>query len=233
MTTPTEPRVHLVPVSGNTKTGPISVSMTEESSCPPTCAFKGNGCYAAYGRTLLHWRKVPERGAPWPDFIRALRALPQRTFFRHNVAGDLPHFNGYLDVRKVIELARVAAYFAASWTYTHHKLNAHNLTVIRGAIDFGFIINVSCESTHVAALNHLRGLPTVCAVPRDAPTCFREEGVTFVQCPATLRDDINCQNCGGRRGIPLCARADRSCVVTFPAHGPARSKAEAVVRAAA
>ena len=103
-----EPRVHLVPVSGNGKTGPISVSMTEESSCPTTCAFKGNGCYAAYGRTLLHWRKVPERGVPWREFLRALRKLPKTTFFRHNVAGDLPHVHGYLDPPLVIELARVA-----------------------------------------------------------------------------------------------------------------------------
>lgn len=228
-----EPIVHLVPVSGNGKTGPIAVSMTEQSSCPETCGFKGNGCYAAYGHTLLHWRKVPERGLPWRDFIRALRQLPQHTFFRHNVAGDLPHAHGYLIPERVIELARVAAHFAASWTYTHHRLNKHNLDIIREAIAYGFTINVSCEDPHTAALNHLRGLPTVCAVPGETPPCFRAEGVTFVQCPATLRDDINCKNCGGARGIPLCARSDRSCVVTFPVHGPGRRKAEAVTRAAA
>jgi len=225
-----EPLVHFVPVSSNAKTGPIAVSMTEESSCPPTCPFKANGCYAEYGRTLLHWSKVPERGIPWPDFIHRLRRLTSSAMFRHDVAGDLPHAGGYLIQELVFTLARVSAHLRASWTYTHHKLNSHNLSIIREAIEIGFTVNVSCEDTHIAALNVLRGLPTVCVVPPEAPSCFREEGVTFVQCPATLRDNINCRNCGGPRGIPLCARADRRVVVTFPAHGSGRKKAAALTR---
>jgi hypothetical protein len=229
----TDPLVHFVPVSGNAKTGPIAVSMTERSSCPSTCVFKDAGCYAAYGRTLLHWKKIPERGTPWKDFIHRLRRLNQNDFFRHNVAGDLPHAGGYLIPELVNELARVAGHLRAAWTYTHHKLNAHNLSVIRVANAYGFTINISCEDTHIAALNALRRLPTVCVVPPEAPACFREEGVTFVQCPATLRDDINCKNCGGPRGIPLCARSDRRVVVTFPAHGSGRKKAAALARGAA
>ena len=228
-----EPLVHFVPVSGNGKTGPIAVSMTEQSSCPTTCAFAGAGCYAAYGHNLLHWKKVPERGTPWSDFIHRLRRLGPMDMFRHNVAGDLPHAGGYLIPELVNELARVAGHLRAAWTYTHHRLNSHNLAIIREAIANGLVINVSCEDTHIAALNALRGLPPVCVVPPEAPTCFREEGVTFVQCPATLREDINCRNCGGPRGIPLCARSDRKVVVTFPAHGPGRKKAAEVARGAA
>jgi hypothetical protein len=228
-----EPLVHFIPNSANGKTGPVAVSITEQSSCPPTCPLKDNGCYAAYGRSLLHWKKVPERGSPWSDFIHRLRRLGPMDMFRHNVAGDLPHAGGYLIPELVNELARVAGHLRAAWTYTHHKLNAHNLSIIRVAIAYGFTVNVSCEDTHTAALNALRGLPTVCVVPPEAPSCFREEGVTFVQCPATLRDDINCKNCGGPRGIPLCARSDRKVVVTFPAHGPGRKKAAEVARAAA
>jgi hypothetical protein len=228
-----DPLVHFIPVSRNSKTGPIAVSMTESSSCPQTCPFINSGCYASYGRTLLHWRKVPERGLPWSTFIAAVSRLNHAGMFRHNVAGDLPHIAGYISDNLVMPLAQTAGMLAASWTYTHHKLHRHNLAVIRKSIAYGFTINVSCESTHVAALNALRGLPTVCVVPPEAPTCFREEGVTFVQCPATWRDDINCQNCGGPRGKPLCARADRKVVVTFPAHGPGRNKAAAVARTSA
>ena len=226
----TDPIVHFIPVSGNAKTGPIAVSMTERSSCPPTCPFKGAGCYASYGRTLQHWNKVPERGTPWYDFIHRLHRLNQADLFRHNVAGDLPHAGGYLIHELVVNLSRAVRHLRAAWTYTHHRLNSHNLAIIREAIANGFVINVSCEDTRTAALNALRGLPTVCVVPPEAPACFREEGVTFVQCPATLREDINCRNCGGPRGIPLCARSDRKVVVTFPAHGAGRKKAAAIAR---
>jgi hypothetical protein len=233
MTYPGAPIVHFVPRSENTKTGPIAVSMTEQSSCPRTCPFADNGCYAAYGRTLLHWKKVPERGTPWPDFIHRLRRLNQNDFFRHNVAGDLPHIGGYLIHELVINLSRAVRRLRAAWTYTHHELNAHNLAIIRAVIANGLVINVSCEDTRTAALNALRGLPTVCVVPPEAPTCFRMEGVTFVQCPATIKENINCNNCGGPRGIPLCARSDRKVVVTFPAHGTGRRKAAEIARRAA
>ncbi|MFM7549143.1 MAG: hypothetical protein ACKO8I_09785 [Cyanobacteriota bacterium] len=30
---------------------------------------------------------------------------------------------------------------------------------------------------------------------------------------------VQCSSCGGRWGLPLCAQAARSFVITFPAHG--------------
>jgi len=42
--------------------------------------------------------------------------------------------------------------------------------------------------------------------------------VTFRQCPATFEGSpTQCASCGG--GTPLCARADRDFVITFPVHG--------------
>lgn len=228
-----EPLVHFVRYSSNRKTGKIPISMTEQSSCAPDCPLKGTGCYGEYGHSLLHWLKVPERGIPFSSFIKEVSRLPEWEMFRNNVVGDLPHTFGYLIPELVVNLSRAVRHLRAAWTYTHHRLNSHNLAIIREAIANGFTINVSCEDTHTAALNALRGLPTVCVVPPEAPSCFREEGVTFVQCPATLRDDINCKNCGGPRGIPLCARPDRKVVVTFPTHGPGRKKAAALARGAA
>jgi hypothetical protein len=228
-----EPIVHFVRRSGNNKTGDIAISMTEQSSCAPDCPLKGTGCYGEYGRTLLHWGKVPERGIPFSAFVKEVSRLAEWEMFRNNVVGDLPHILGNLIPKPVADLTRAVRRLRAAWTYTHHRLNSHNLAIIREAIANGFTINVSCEDTHTAALNFLRGLPTVCVVPPEAPSCFREEGVTFVQCPATLRDDINCKNCGGPRGIPLCARSDRKVVVTFPAHGPGRKKAATLARGAA
>jgi hypothetical protein len=49
---------HFTRVSGNAKCGPIPVTTTSADSCPPTCSFKGNGCYAESGPLALHWKAV-------------------------------------------------------------------------------------------------------------------------------------------------------------------------------
>ncbi|MEG0068146.1 MAG: hypothetical protein RR740_26515, partial [Pseudomonas sp.] len=49
---------HFTRVSGNAKTGPIPVTTTSADSCPPSCSFKGNGCYAESGPLALHWKAV-------------------------------------------------------------------------------------------------------------------------------------------------------------------------------
>jgi hypothetical protein len=42
-------RFHLTRVSSNAKTGKIPVSTSSKATCPATCPFMGNGCYAASG----------------------------------------------------------------------------------------------------------------------------------------------------------------------------------------
>jgi hypothetical protein len=54
----------------------------------------------------------------------------------------------------------------------------------------------------------------------------------FMGCPACRFDPsgrkrIQCINCGGRFGLPLCAQAGREYVITFPAHGPRAAAAAA------
>ena len=63
------------------------------------------------------------------------------------------------------------------------------------------------------------------------PAVFRHEGVRFVACPASRQGrggrKVQCISCGGRFGIPLCARADRPFVITFPVHVPRAAAAAA------
>ena len=83
------------------------------------------------------------------------------------------------------------------------------------------------EVRSVAAGLQRQGIPAVCVVPPDAPVVFRHEGVRFVACPATRAgSQVQCSSCGGRWGLPLCAKAARSFVVTFPAHGARAAAAD-------
>ena len=99
-------------------------------------------------------------------------------------------------------------------------MGPENQAAVRQAAAKGLVINASTESRSVAAGLQRQGIPVVCVVPPDAPAVFRHQGVRFVACPATRpASGVQCSSCGGRWGLPLCAQAARSFVVTFPAHG--------------
>jgi hypothetical protein len=207
--------------SSNDKTGPIPVSTTSRVSCPSTCPLAGDGgCYADAGYyTRMHWDAVTvgTRGLPVADFIAAVARIKPGSRFRHNVAGDLWHEAGVIRGDLLRKLAD-AAKGLTGWTYTHHLRTAANLAAIRSAIRRGFTVNLSTEVKSEAAKLAKRGLPVVCVVPGDSPAKFECQGVTFQQCPATFEGSpTQCASCGG--GIPLCARADRNFVITFPVHG--------------
>lgn len=216
--------------SSNNKTGDIAVSTTARTSCAPSCPLAGvNGCYAEAGYyTRLHWDAVTAgtRGLPEPEFINAVARLKPGRKFRHNVAGDLWHEAGRINGALLRRLATAASHLTA-WTYTHHAKTVANLASIRSAIRRGFTVNLSTECRLEAAYYARRGYPVVCVVPEDAPAHFVDGGVKFRQCPATFDGSpTQCATCGG--GVPLCARADRDFVITFPAHGSRAARASSV-----
>lgn len=215
--------------SRNDKTGSIAVSTTARPSCSPTCPLAGDGgCYAdANYRTRDHWDRVTAgtRGLPNAEFTEAVSNIRPGRRFRHNVAGDLWHDAGRINGALLRRLADAASHLTA-WTYTHHARTVANLATIRSALRRGFTVNLSTESKLEAAYYARRGYPVVCVVPEDAPPHFVDGGVKFRQCPATFDGSpTQCATCGG--GVPLCARADRDFVITFPAHGARSARAAA------
>jgi len=224
--------------SSNGKTGPIAVSTTSRDSCADDCPFKGDeGCYAEAGYyTRLHWDQVTagKRGVPPEEFIKQVSKLPANQMFRHDVAGDLwknPENSKQIYFPYLEKLAKASSHLYAAWTYTHHTLDgidgARNKQAIFDVEQYKFIVNISTESIDVAARLQKEGFMVTVVQPQGGPTAFRHEGVSFVQCPATLpNSEVTCQTCGGRKGKPLCATI-RKVVVVFPAHGSRKTKAAA------
>jgi hypothetical protein len=224
--------------SSNGKTGPIAVSTTSRDSCADGCPLKGDdGCYAEAGYyTRLHWDQVTagKRGVPPEEFIKQVSKLPANQMFRHDVAGDLwknPENSKQIYFPYLEKLAKASSHLYAAWTYTHHTLDgidgARNKQAIFDVEQYKFIVNISTESIDVAARLQKEGFMVTVVQPPGGPTAFRHEGVSFVQCPATLPDsEVTCQTCGGRKGKPLCATV-RKVVVVFPAHGSRKTKAAA------
>jgi len=70
---------HIVLKSGNKKTGKIPVVTSSSSTCPKSCPFKKNGCYAKYGPLAIHMKNVNsgKTGIEFPELLKILKALPR------------------------------------------------------------------------------------------------------------------------------------------------------------
>lgn len=223
--------VHLSLKSENTKTGPLPVSTTSKDSCPSTCPFMGNGCYAEVGKLAIHWRQVSqgERGMSWDDFCDAIEKLPENQLWRHNQAGDLPGKKNRINRTMLRQLVE-AQLGKRGWTYTHYDVTSnttvalHNVEAVKEANAGGFAVNVSCETPEQVDIAISRGLPAVIALPRNAPHRSKTPGgAPIVVCPAQTQEYMTCAVC------KLCAKSERKVVVGFLAHGIRVGAAEAVL----
>jgi hypothetical protein len=220
-------RVSLTKISHNAKTGPIPVSTVSEKTCPPSCPFKKNGCYADNGPLAIHWRKVTEgsRGVEWPEFCDQIKSLPRGQLWRHSQSGDLPGAGEHVNS---LELAQLVAANKGrkGFTYTHKYNDSNNHSSIKHANDNGFTINLSANSLeHADKLAKLNIGPIVAVVPSDisTKTVFTPEGRKGIVCPATYKENVNCASCG------LCQVSKRSVIILFPAHGTSKKKVNQVV----
>lgn len=215
--------VHITMKSANVKTGPIPVSTSSADTCPGSCPFKKQGCYADSGPLALHWAKVTagDRGMQWSEFCDVIAALPAGQLWRMNQAGDLPGIGETVDP---VALGQLVAANAGrrGFTYTH-KHSSEALHWVRHANDWGFTVNLSANDLqHADQLADTGAGPVVVVLPIDAPAqTVTPAGRKVITCPATYRDDVSCATC------QLCQR-QRETIIGFPAHGTGKAKVERV-----
>jgi hypothetical protein len=224
-------KVSFVRVSGNQKTGPIPTTMTEAASCPDACPLKGNGCYAEYGRTALHWKnmgsekKFAAEAISWDEMCDNVSILRKGTLWRHNVAGDLPGDGDKIDTQKLSQLVEAnARKGACGFTFTHKPVGYRgqelvNARAIYASNRSGFTVNLSADDKHEADELYDLGIgPVVCVLPEDAPqVSFTPKGRHVIVCPAEDKG-LQCIDC------QLCAKRDRKAIVGFRAHGAGKKK---------
>ena len=218
---------HITPKSKNAKVGKMAVTTSTATTCPTSCPFKSNGCYADSGPLKLHWNKVTEgdRGDDWSTFIDKIKDLPTGSKWRHNQAGDLPGDMEKLDDEKCVELAK-ANEGKRGFTYTHYDVldNFQNAITVNIMNHLGFTVNVSANNLeHADKLCDLDIAPVATVLPIEQTTnTVTPKGRKVVVCPATYKDDVSCSSC------MLCEKWDRNVVVGFPAHGTSKKKAAAI-----
>ena len=218
---------HITPKSKNAKVGPMAVTTSTATTCPTSCPFKSNGCYADSGPLKLHWDKVTreERGDDWPTFLGKIKDMPEGSKWRHNQAGDLPGDTKDLDSTKCVDLAK-ANKGKRGFTYTHYDVldNFQNAITVNIMNHLGFTVNVSANNLeHADKLCDLDIAPVATVLPIEQTTnTVTPKGRKVVVCPATYKDDVSCASC------MLCEKWDRNVVVGFPAHGTSKKKAAAI-----
>ena len=154
------------------------------------------------------------------QLCETVAALPDGQLWRHNVAGDLPHKDGFIDYAAVKALAD-ANKGKRGFTYTHHLMTRHiNRDAVEAANMKGFTINLSGDNIHKAdKLAALNIAPVVAIVAPDQLTNFTSAaGNKVVICPAVTRDDVTCETC------KMCAIPTRKTIIAFPAHGTGKAK---------
>ena len=202
---------------GNRKTGPIPTTRSPASTCPDSCALKGNGCYAENAPLVWAWDKDADKGCDFDTLLMKIRKIPAGNLWRHNEAGDLDF--------ETLERLVAANSGRRGFTYTHHvpTQNPRRLADLRAANAGGFTINVSADNVLIADRYVALGLPTVVVLSQKAPNVsYTPAGNKIVACPAEKSDRVTCATCG------LCQIADRPYIIGFRAHGTRKKTAERV-----
>jgi len=226
---------HLTPISGNTKTGPMPVSITSNDTCPSACPLKGNGCYAENSYMGIHWKKVSSGnlGTNLKDFCDKIAKLPRNVVWRHNSAGDLPGAGNKINAKAlnlIVQANKKAR--AKGFTFTHKpvlgnsRIANSNAAIIKEANDNGFTINLSANNLeHADSLRNRSIGPVVAIVDTNAPRFGKTpQGAHYAVCPAQEREDITCSNCR------LCSLPNRKIIIAFRAHGPRKNTALKVIQ---
>ena len=237
----------LLPTSSNKKTGDVIQSYSSRVTCPTSCKFKKNGCYAEGYHTARQWDRCdnPEdvryvtNGKHLEIGLKAavfdkLRKDPTRNkiLFRHNIAGDIAiEGTSAIDANRVDTIAKAiadtnetAGNVLQGYTYTHCTIDLNASNIIHEAASKGFLINASCETVEEAKHAKSFGINAVIASidPKETARELKAMGMHGVQCPAQTKDGVSCDSCR------LCAR-NRNVVVIFGVHGTASKKATKVI----
>lgn len=218
--------VLVVPESGNTKIGELAATYVSQVTCPNTCPFRNNGCYAELGNCGNVTRRLNR--SLETDLVeiatleaREIDALPGDRDLRVHVVGDCP-----TEESAVIVGAAMVRYEhrtgRRAFTYTHAWR-----TVPSSAWQ-GANVLASCESIADVQDARALGYATSMVVPEHAsPKAYSHENVRVVPCPnQTL--GRTCEQCR------LCMRTEilkeAGLTIAFDAHGARSSIVKSIVR---
>jgi hypothetical protein len=200
------------------------VGSDKNGTCPPTCSFLGNGCYAQRGRAGIAARRAEREaeqlGSDGKQLRKWLELLPKTQYIRHHVSGDVGS-NGepdYAYIKSMVEGHKSNPALRA-WGYTHFwaVLNPEDFNAP------GLCINASADSIAEALEAKRRGWDVAVVAPKGEKRLkWREGGELFVVCPNQVATEryaatkegyvIGCAEC------QLCLIRNRKQIIVFRKH---------------
>lgn len=229
----------------NSKLGKIACTYTSISSCPNTCKLKDKACYAQTSYVGSVWSKLSKgndsNALNFKSLIEKIKALPENSILRMNVAGDLPVTKkGKLNKSKLKSL-KVASKHLNVINFTHHK----DYSTIKQLNDEGYTLIHSLDS-----LKELNDTPNDIPFSTPIKSKFardKRESLTqfksriyrdlkqlrenypenkLILCPATylFEQEMNCEKC------KICTKLKPKEIVMFPSHGTRKNKLDNLLK---
>lgn len=219
--------VYAVETTANAKLGAVSATYVAQQSCPDSCVFRGQGCFAENGfvggnlvkplnrgvATTMTRVEIAQQEADMIDGLSGERDL------RLHVVGDSTTVEGTKLLaaaarRYSLRHARFVWSYTHSWSWLPRKA--------WGSIS----VLASCENTADITDARRRGYATALVMPeRAAKHLYRDGHQNILPCPEQTRG-VPCARCR------LCLRDDylreAGITIAFAAHGSVGSKAKAL-----
>jgi hypothetical protein len=214
--------------SANGKTGPgVAVTGAAQASCPPTCPFLGQGCYAENGPQGWQTSKLNKAAVDATPSDIALEeaakivALPGNKPLRLHVVGDCASDETAQIVSSAAE-QYAAKHDKPVWTYTHAWRDVDRRSW--GSVS----VLASCETAEDVADAHARGYAVALVThdPHPGPERYELDGIEVIPCPQQTGRAENCGECLLCIHDDYLLNAER--VIGFEAHGKVGLVQEAI-----
>ena len=212
--------VKAVEISENKKTGLVSATYASQNSCPDDCPFYRNGCYAEFGPTGIHTRKISSSHIVSSIEIakaeaEAIRGLSGRFDLRVHVVGDCADD----DSANIVSTAMAehkAKHDCEAWTYTHAWRDVSSRSWNNQ--------NVLASVESIADIKKARRREYAAAIvvaKFKSDKLYIEDGEKLLPCPNQTRG-VQCVDCR------LCMKTEHlrnnDISIAFEAHGAGEKK---------
>jgi len=215
-----------VEISKNEKTGYVSATYAPIQSCPSSCPFKDNGCYAQGGNCGVHFRRMSNAAQD-----KSLVEIAQ------DEANQIDKLQGLFDLRVHVtgdcstdETAQIVSEACArftekqgktAWAYTHAWKQVDRKS-------WGTVtVKASCETVQAVVEATEKGYSAALVTSLDRLAlnvkALAEKGFKPVLC----RNFVNKTQCVSCR---KCLKDDNKTVVLIPTHGATFKRADEAIK---
>lgn len=165
-----------------------SATMVAQATCPNTCPWRENGCYAETGPLGIHTHKLNKVTLSADEIIDneavGIKSLATDLPLRLHVVGDVT-----TDRQANVLADAISDKLSPTWTYTHSWR-------MIDSDSFGKInVLASCETENDVKIAQAKGYATALVLDHfESDKAYQSNGLTILPCPQQTRNKT-CASC--------------------------------------